>query len=102
MEKRLIFITRLYNHLIQCSLLAENLDTKSNLLHFKVSLKHRRKWWYSSEAIIMINFHHPLLSLLSFKEIDDKNLKEVKLYKITPPEEIWLINLLMSKHPARP
>ena len=35
-EKRLIFITRLYNHLIRCSLLAENLDTKSNLMHFKV------------------------------------------------------------------
>ena len=35
-EKRLIFITRLYNLLIRCSLLAENLDTKSNLLHFKV------------------------------------------------------------------
>ena len=35
-EKRLIFITRLYNHLIRCSLLAEHLDTKSNLLHFKV------------------------------------------------------------------
>ena len=29
-------VTRLYNHLIRCSLLAENLDTKSNLLHFEV------------------------------------------------------------------
>ena len=59
-------------------------------------MKHRRKWWCASdETITMINFHHPLLSLLSFKEIDDP-----KLYKITPPEEIWLINLLMSKHPA--
>ena len=28
-------------------------------------------------------------------------LKELKLYKITPPQEIWLMNLLMSKHPAR-
>ena len=40
------------------------------------SLKHRRKWWCASETIIMINFHHPLLSLLSFKEIDDQNLKK--------------------------
>ena len=41
-EKRLIFITRLYNHLIRCSLLAENLDTKSNLLQvyeFETSAK---------------------------------------------------------------
>ena len=30
------------------------------------SLKHRRKWWCASETIIMKNFHHPLLSLLSF------------------------------------
>ena len=40
------------------------------------SLKHRRKWWCASETIIMINFPHPLLSLLSFKEIDDQNLKK--------------------------
>ena len=40
------------------------------------SLNHRRKWWCASETIIMINFHHLLLSLLSFKEIDDQNLKK--------------------------
>ena len=40
------------------------------------SLKHRRKWWCASETIIMINSHHPMLSLLSFKEIDDQNLKK--------------------------
>ena len=32
------------------------------------SSEHRRKWWCASETIIMINFHHPLLSVLSFKE----------------------------------
>ena len=86
-----------------CEHLIESCNNRIYCILTFTSLKHRRKWWCASETIIMINFHHPLLSLLSFKEIDDQNLKkEVKLYKITLPEGIWLINLLMSKHPARP
>ena len=33
-QKRLRFITRLYNHLIGCVILAEKLDTKSHCLRF--------------------------------------------------------------------
>ena len=38
--------------------------------------KKKTNRWCASETIIMIIFHHPLLSLLSFKEIDDQNLKK--------------------------
>ena len=48
----------------------------TNRIYYITNLKHRRKWWCASETIIMINFHHPLLSLLSFKEIDAQNLKK--------------------------
>ena len=44
--------------------------------------------------IIMINCNHPLLSLLSFKENDAKKWKDLELYKITPPQEIWLKNFI--------
>lgn len=77
LEKRLRFITRLYNDLIRCALLAETLDTKSSLLHFEfLSLKHQRQRWSASEWIIMIYFHHPLIYQLSFKGIDTQTLKK--------------------------